>query len=117
MTKTTTTPAVTATPPAEPERTPEEINRRLWDTLGKTDPLGNAFKFVGVAADIHMGQFDDSKYVQDRLREELKNEDVLGRSADALLDQLKAAPDLDTLTALRLSVEDLIAKFKEVSRA
>lgn len=28
-----------------------------------TDALGNAFKFVGVAADIHMGLFDDNKYV------------------------------------------------------
>jgi hypothetical protein len=29
-----------------------------------TDAVGNAFKFVGVAADIHMGLFDDNKYVQ-----------------------------------------------------
>lgn len=29
-----------------------------------TDALMNAFKFVGVGADIHMGQFDDSKYVE-----------------------------------------------------
>jgi hypothetical protein len=28
-----------------------------------TDAVNNAFKFVGVAADIHMGMFDDSKYV------------------------------------------------------
>jgi len=28
-----------------------------------TDALGNAFKFVGVGADVHMGLFDDSKYV------------------------------------------------------
>lgn len=28
-----------------------------------TDAIGNAFKHVGVGADIHMGQFDDSKYV------------------------------------------------------
>lgn len=27
-----------------------------------TDAVNNAFKFVGVGADIHMGQFDDSKY-------------------------------------------------------
>jgi hypothetical protein len=30
-----------------------------------TDALMNAFKFVGVAADVHMGLFDDSKYVQE----------------------------------------------------
>jgi hypothetical protein len=34
-----------------------------------TDAVGNAFKFIGVAADIHMGLFDDSKYV-DAMREE-----------------------------------------------
>lgn len=27
-----------------------------------TDAVNNAFKFLGVGADIHMGQFDDSKY-------------------------------------------------------
>lgn len=30
-----------------------------------TDALMNAFKFVGVAADVHMGRFDDSKYVRE----------------------------------------------------
>lgn len=30
-----------------------------------TDAVGNAFKFLGVGADVHMGQFDDSKYVRD----------------------------------------------------
>lgn len=34
-----------------------------------TDALMNAFKFVGVGADIHMGQFDDSKYVAAVARE------------------------------------------------
>lgn len=30
-----------------------------------TDAIMNAFKFIGVAADVHMGLFDDSKYVQE----------------------------------------------------
>lgn len=30
-----------------------------------TDALMNAFKFIGVGADIHMGMFDDNKYVQE----------------------------------------------------
>lgn len=34
-----------------------------------TDAVGNAFKFVGIAADVHMGLFDDSKYVNDTARE------------------------------------------------
>lgn len=34
-----------------------------------TDALGNAMKFIGVAADIHMGLFDDSKYVREMEQE------------------------------------------------
>lgn len=30
-----------------------------------TDALGNAMKLIGVAADVHMGFFDDSKYVKE----------------------------------------------------
>lgn len=30
-----------------------------------TDAIMNAFKFIGVAADVHMGRFDDNKYVQE----------------------------------------------------
>lgn len=41
-----------------------------------TDAVGNAFKFIGVAADIHMGLFDDSKYVE-QMREEFAPEPVL----------------------------------------
>jgi hypothetical protein len=48
-----------------------------------TDALMNAFKFVGVAADVHMGRFDDNKYVQDmkdefRPRTISKQEDTHG---------------------------------------
>lgn len=32
--------------------------------MAYTDALGNAMKFIGVAADVHMGLFDDSKYVE-----------------------------------------------------
>jgi hypothetical protein len=34
-----------------------------------TDAVGNAFKSLGVAADIHMGLFDDDKYVASMERE------------------------------------------------
>ena len=30
-----------------------------------TDAVGNAFKFIGVGADVHMGLFDDSKYLNE----------------------------------------------------
>ncbi len=36
-----------------------------------TDAIMNAFKFLGVAADVHMGRFDDNKYVQE-VREAFK---------------------------------------------
>jgi hypothetical protein len=35
-----------------------------------TDAIGNAMKHIGMSADVHMGRFDDSKYVQE-LRAEL----------------------------------------------
>ena len=34
-----------------------------------TDAIGNAMKHIGVAADIHMGLFDDSKYVAEMRKE------------------------------------------------
>ena len=33
--------------------------------MAYTDAIGNAIKFIGVAADVHMGRFDDNKYVKD----------------------------------------------------
>ena len=41
-----------------------------------TDAIGNAFKHVGVGADIHMGQFDDSKYVQAVAKEFAANDEA-----------------------------------------
>lgn len=46
-----------------------------------TDAIMNAFKFLGVASDVHMGLFDDSKYVQEMKQEfagekEAKNPNV-----------------------------------------
>lgn len=70
-----------------------------------TDAAMNAFKFLGVAADVHMGLFDDSKYVQE-MREEFKPESApkpepkkmtLADRANLLEDALRNAPvaDLD----------------------
>lgn len=39
-----------------------------------TDAVGNAFKSLGVAADIHMGLFDDDKYLSD-VRKEFEDAD------------------------------------------
>ncbi len=49
-----------------------EVTVRASDEAYKmayTDAIGNAIKFVGVAADIHMGRFDDNKYVAEVGRE------------------------------------------------
>lgn len=47
-----------------------------------TDAVGNAFKFLGVGADIHMGQFDDSKYVRMTGAEFAASEKGQGHSQD-----------------------------------
>ncbi len=41
-------------------RTDDEAFKKAY-----TDALSNAMKFIGVAADVHMGQFDDNKYVRE----------------------------------------------------
>ena len=43
-----------------------------------TDAIGNAMKHIGMSADVHMGRFDDSKYVN-----ELKREDAETNSSSA----------------------------------
>lgn len=98
-----------------------------------TDALGNAFKFVGVGADVHMGLFDDSKYVAE-VREEfrpktdetppLKREKLDGPypSMTALKGAIKALAatlenvgDTDELNAL-METADFIALEKQASR-
>ena len=39
-----------------------------------TDAIGNAMKHLGMSADVHMGRFDDSKYVNDMNREVAEQE-------------------------------------------
>jgi hypothetical protein len=81
-----------------------------------TDAIGNAFKFIGVAADVHMGLFDDSKYVQDLQAEFVANEDTLGKKADELLERVKNAADLDTLTAIRPDLQTVIHDMEQADR-
>lgn len=47
-------------------RTDDEAFKKAF-----TDAMGNAMKHLGMSADVHMGLFDDSKYVQE-MREEAK---------------------------------------------
>lgn len=54
--------------------------------MAYTDALGNAMKFIGVAADIHMGMFDDSKY-RDEMAAEFKASEkptVVQRKSEAI---------------------------------
>lgn len=46
-----------------------------------TDAVGNAFKFLGVGADVHMGLFDDNKYVQ-RAADEWAGREAAGDEAE-----------------------------------
>lgn len=55
-----------------------------------TDAVGNAFKSIGTAADIHMGLFDDDKYVS-AMREEFAEEVAPPAEVETFLDGLKAA--------------------------
>lgn len=55
-----------------------------------TDAVNNAFKSIGVAADIHMGLFDDDKYV-DSMREEFADEPEVPESVETFLNGLRDA--------------------------
>ncbi len=50
-----------------------------------TDAIGNAMKFIGMSADVHMGMFDDSKYVAS-----LRENPYVARPADIV-----DSPDYD----------------------
>lgn len=41
-----------------------------------TDAIGNAMKYLGMSADVHMGKFEDSKYVNE-LKRELNGKEVM----------------------------------------
>jgi hypothetical protein len=50
-------------------RTDDEAFKKAF-----TDAVGNAMKHLGMSADVHMGLFDDSKYVHERIAEERASE-------------------------------------------
>ena len=63
-------------------RTDDEAFKKAF-----TDAIGNAMKHIGMSADVHMGRFDDSKYVN-----ELKREDAETNSSSAPQQGRNAAP-------------------------
>lgn len=62
-----------------------------------TDAVNNAFKFLGVGADVHMGLFDDDKYVS-QAREEFAEPEPVDASLQLALDGVAAC---ETTMALK----------------
>jgi len=61
-----------------------------------TDAVNNAFKFIGVGADIHMGMFEDDKYVTEA-RASYAEPEVFPVEVEAMLAKIKT---LDTVPLL-----------------
>lgn len=99
-----------------------------------TDAIGNAFKHIGCGADVHMGQFDDSKYVADTRKEfaeppandapKVKREKLDGPHAShtalekalrALVHEMHGCGDSDMFEAL-LTVPENVATLKQARR-
>lgn len=107
-----------------------------------TDALMNAFKFVGVGADVHMGKFDDNKYVhqmEQEFREQAasgagqgrgrngavsptqppfpagphKNITALKQAGRELYARVRSCGDQDELNAVTKENETTIAQMKE----
>ena len=83
-----------------------------------TDALSNAMKFIGVAADVHMGLFDDNKYVQE-VRSEFEAEKRA--EVEAEIEHQKTGKEpapINTLTnQLQASVAKETAKLTPEERA
>lgn len=69
-----------------------------------TDAITNALKMIGVGADVHMGMFDDSKYVND-LRQEFADERP---SASSSQDKAKSVSAAEMKRGLESITADLI---------
>lgn len=87
-----------------------------------TDAVNNAFKFIGVAADVHMGLFDDNKYVEDT-RKDFANgngrEKVPGihKIKERLGAMMKAGDKVTELEAFRKLVHENRADIKTIRDA
>lgn len=66
-------------------RTDDEAFKKAF-----TDAIGNAMKHIGMSADVHMGRFDDSKYVN-----ELRREDAEANTPSAPMPGRNAPPSND----------------------
>ncbi|TDE17680.1 hypothetical protein [Dyadobacter psychrotolerans] len=64
-----------------------------------TDAMGNAFKHLGLSADVHMGQFDGSKYM-DEPKPEPKVEPLLPERKAFIIETINSAKDVATVKKL-----------------
>lgn len=71
-----------------------------------TDALSNAMKHIGVAADVHMGRFDDSKYVGETKRAFARGDKM---SADAIRTTLDPGLAIKAYGAARAGLDHLAA--------
>lgn len=88
-----------------------------------TDAITNALKLIGVGADVHMGMFEDNKYVADMRREFAEEPEVPVKSSA----QLKREGSWETIIAqLRsdfadchsiMSLNKLRADYREMAKA
>lgn len=71
-------------------RTDDEAFKKAF-----TDAIGNAMKHIGMSADVHMGRFDDSKYVNELRREDAETNSqpapMTGRAAVPVEDRTSSA--------------------------
>lgn len=72
-----------------------------------TDAIGNALKLIGVGADVHMGLFDDSKYVQ-----EMRQEFADDQQPDVVPER---APSVRTVAAEKAKYAELKAEMNKES--
>jgi hypothetical protein len=72
-------------------RTDDEAFKKAF-----TDAIGNAMKHIGMSADVHMGRFDDSKYVNELRREDAEANSqpapMTGRAAAGASERTSSAP-------------------------
>lgn len=91
-------------------RTDDEAFKKAF-----TDAIGNAMKHLGMSADVHMGRFDDSKYVQEAREEAaatLSKAQSRGIYTE-LQKELDACETLDKLSACWMS-KPFQAEFKKL---
>ena len=73
-----------------------------------TDAITNALKLIGVGADVHMGLFDDSKYVN-TMREEFAGDDAQGKNDDKPTSPAAIKRGLDEIERELLDCESIVA--------